>query len=246
MVKVKEDLTGRTFGRLTVLAQVDDYVAPNGRHFARWCCQCNCKEKNIIETTAVCLTQGRTKSCGCFRKERIKETHKKSNDYEIQEDYVIMYTQKGEPFYVDLDDFWKVRDICWYVGTGGYIYGQQNGKYYKLHRFIMNCPDDVYIDHINGSDTLYDNRKSNLRIATPSQNSINHKKTSRNKSGIVGVYQQHGSQKWIAQISKENKKYYLGTFDTFEDAVKVRKEAELKYFGEFAPDYSRREGQDDK
>lgn len=31
MVKVKEDLTGRIFGRLTVIKQAEDYVPPNGR-----------------------------------------------------------------------------------------------------------------------------------------------------------------------------------------------------------------------
>lgn len=241
MVKVKEDLTGKIFGKLTVLCQADDYVNPSGRHFAKWRCQCNCEQKNIIETTTMCLLRGNTTSCGCYQKERTAETHRKHNDYEIQEDYVIMYTHKGEPFYVDLDDFWRVRDICWCIGNGGYIYGQKSGKFYELHRFVMNCPDDAYVDHIHGSNTLYDNRKSNLRIVTPSQNSINQKKSSRNKSGVVGVYQQRGSKKWIAQISKENKKFYLGIFDTFDDAVKARKEAELEYFGEFLPDYDRGE-----
>ena len=48
MVKVKEDLTGRVFGRLTVLCQDEDYVSPSGRHYPRWLCECSCQEHNII------------------------------------------------------------------------------------------------------------------------------------------------------------------------------------------------------
>ena len=45
MVKVREDLTGRTFGKLIVLHQVEDYITPKGKHYARWLCECSCAEK---------------------------------------------------------------------------------------------------------------------------------------------------------------------------------------------------------
>ena len=41
MVKVKKDLTGMVFGRLTVLQQAEDYIAPNGRHSTQWLCECS-------------------------------------------------------------------------------------------------------------------------------------------------------------------------------------------------------------
>ena len=45
MVKVRKDLTGKTFGRLKVLEQADDYIRPsNGAHEAQWLCERSCEE----------------------------------------------------------------------------------------------------------------------------------------------------------------------------------------------------------
>lgn len=49
MKKVKQDLTGMTFGKLMVLHQVEDYITPNGTHMDRWLCECSC-EKHTIKT----------------------------------------------------------------------------------------------------------------------------------------------------------------------------------------------------
>lgn len=69
MVKVKEDLTGRKFGRLTVLKRIEDRISPSGRAVPQWLCECNCEEhtKKIVEHRA--LIEGNCKSCGCIRKE---------------------------------------------------------------------------------------------------------------------------------------------------------------------------------
>lgn len=70
-----DDLTGQVFGRLTVLEY--DHTE-NGRTF--WKCQCSCGNVKVIRRAA--LTQGTTVSCGCYCKERVKEsttTHGYSN-----------------------------------------------------------------------------------------------------------------------------------------------------------------------
>lgn len=69
MVKVKESLVGQVFGRLTVLEQVEDYVTPNGQHYARWFCECACPEHNRVYVTGSDLKKGNVKSCGCLRLE---------------------------------------------------------------------------------------------------------------------------------------------------------------------------------
>lgn len=94
------------------------------------------------------------------------------------------------------------------------------------------------IDHKDGELSRKDNRKSNLRIATRSQNQMNKGKQKNNKSGVVGVGWHKTSGKWAAYIAVDNKQIHLGLFDNFEDAVKARKEAEDKYFGEFSYDNS--------
>lgn len=93
-----------------------------------------------------------------------------------------------------------------------------------MHRFLTNCPEGYDVDHINHH--VNDNRKSNLRICTRSQNNMNRKGK--------GVCWYKARNKWTASITKDNKKYFLGYYDNYEEALKVRKKAEEEYFKEFA------------
>lgn len=235
MVKVREDLTNKKFGRLTVIGQVEDYVNINTNiHYARWRCKCDCG--NYTEVDGSNLKRGTVRSCGCLqsdnRKERASRVFKKYNTFEIQEDYVIMYTLKGEPFYVDLEDFDKVKDVCWSKDKDGYLRGRMNDKSIKLHRLIMNCPDNMVVDHINHE--VSDNRKVNLRIVTQSQNRMNSCVSSLNTSGTTGVSWHKSSSTWRAEITVNYKTIQLGNFKTKGEAIKARKEAEKLYFGEYS------------
>ena len=240
MVKVKEDLTGQTFDRLTVIEQADDHISPNGKHRPRWRCKCNCEKGNEIVVCGDSLKGGKVHSCGCLRKENHYKKMKKYNDYEVQEYYVIMYTSKGEPFFVDLEDFWKVKDICWSKNEDNYIvsgvYGQ---KQICLNRYIMDCPDDKIVDHKNGEESKNNNCKYNLRICTYQENMMNRKINVNNKSGVTGVFYLKRENKWVAQIKYNKKNIRLGYFKNFDDAVDARKKAEDKYFGEFSRRKSR-------
>ena len=84
MVKAKEDLTGRRFGMLTVLCQAEDYVSPQGQHYAQWLCQCDCgRQKEIVQDT---LKAGTIKTCGCGQFNGFKnhnKNQKEKNDSEI-------------------------------------------------------------------------------------------------------------------------------------------------------------------
>ncbi len=48
MVKVKESLVGKQFGRLTVIEQVEDYVSPKGKHRAKYSCKCTCCDDKYV------------------------------------------------------------------------------------------------------------------------------------------------------------------------------------------------------
>lgn len=239
MVKVKKDLTGMVFGKLTVLEQGEDYVSPNGKERkARWKCRCSCDGKEIL----VCgleLKRGHTTSCGCALKGR--KNHKKYNRYEIKDNYVVMYTSKDEPFYVDLEDFEKVRNICWHKTPKGYLIGLVEGKNIFLHRYITDCPNGMIPDHIHGIESIHDNRRSNLRIVTPSQNNMNQKMRINNKSGVKGVHWNNSKQRWIARIGVNGKQIELGEFREYDDAVKARKDAEEEYFGKYSYDNSQKQ-----
>ena len=69
MVKVKEDLTGKKFGKLTVLHQIEDYIKPSGKKVAQWLCECDCQEHNKVIVRGIYLKSGHTQSCGCLRVE---------------------------------------------------------------------------------------------------------------------------------------------------------------------------------
>ena len=87
-----------------------------------------------------------------------------------------------------------------------------------LHREILGLkPGDPWVDHLNG-DRL-DNRRENLRLATPSQNGLNRARPGRaNRSGFIGV-RKHSAGRWSAQVQVERKQHYLGLFDTPEEAA---------------------------
>lgn len=243
MVKVREDLTDRTFGKLKVIEQAEDYIDSKGNHRSQWLCECECG--NIIKVLGVYLKSRNTKSCGCMRKETIHKKLKKYNRYEFVDDYVIGYTSKGEQFYFDLKDYDKVKDICWWRRKDGYItghlYADNKDKLVLLHQLILDFPDMV-IDHICGKHTRNDNRRSNLRKCTTSQNAMNKNEIINNTSGCIGVTWDKNNQKWQAEICANRKRIRLGRFKNFDDAVKARKEAEEKYFGEYSYDNSQKIG----
>lgn len=135
---------------------------------------------------------------------------------------------------IDIDDIDKVKDIKWcLIQTNGYVRGNnKNGKDFLLHRYICNANENELIDHINGNKL--DNRKINLRPVNKSQNAMNSKVPKNNTSGVKGVYWDKRSKKWEASIQINMKKKILGYFENKEDAIKSRKEAENKFFGEYA------------
>jgi hypothetical protein len=140
-----------------------------------------------------------------------------------------MYTEKNEPFFIDLEDFANVKQYSWYKDNHGYIVSTIKRKNYLLHRFIMRVTNGkYYVDHINHD--IIDNRKSNLRVVTPSQNNMNMPIRKNNTSGVKGVSWSKQKNKWHARIMKKN----LGFFDDIKEAEKARKEAEKIYFGEYA------------
>lgn len=84
-----------------------------------------------------------------------------------------------------------------------------------------------FIDHIDGNKS--NNKWSNLREVTESENSRNQKLPSTNKTGVIGVFKNKQGKFCTAIRGFDNKRVYLGTFSTLEEATKVRKKAEIKY-----------------
>lgn len=104
-----------------------------------------------------------------------------------------------------------------------------------LHRFVMNAPKGLQVDHIEGN-TL-DTRKSKLRICTSLENGQNKALSVRGTCGIKGVCWDKRTEKWIAHIRVNYHHKTLGYFDTIEEAAECRRQAEIKYQGDFSRDY---------
>ncbi len=222
------DLTGQQFNRLKVIERTKN----NKSNQIQWLCECNCKDKTKVIVTGNNLKSGNTQSCGCLNKELVSERSKKFNTYDLSGKYGIGYTIKKEPYYFDLEDFNKIKNYCWYKDNDGYIvYKVLHHNAVQMHRLVTNCPDDMEVDHIYHIN--HDNRKSELRIVTKSQNQMNKVLLSNNTSGVKGVYWNKEKEKWHAQITVNNKRINLGYFNILQDAADVRKQAEIEYFGEY-------------
>ena len=111
------------------------------------------------------------------------------------------------------------------------------GKTYRTHRIIWEMhngpiPDDMVIDHINGNPS--DNRLTNLRLATASQNAQNRKTRKDSRTRVKGVTMLRG--KYVAHIFKDGKGMHIGSYETIEAATKARIDAEVVIQGEYAYD----------
>ena len=133
---------------------------------------------------------------------------------------------------IDLEDIEKIKGYkCCYHQGYVQIYDKETKMKIRLHRFIMDCPEDMVVDHIN-HNTL-DNRKENLRICLHQENMHNLSTQKNNSSGVTGVYR--NGKNWAATIYVNGKRKYLGTFKTIDEAKQVREQAEIDYYGDFAP-----------
>lgn len=158
MMTLKEDLTGRTFGNLTVLRYVSK---------GRWLCQCTCGNQKIVAGHN--LKIGTTKSCGCWRKKLLRETHLKHG---------------GEG--TRLFDIWtNMRRRCYNMKHHKYLnYGARGIKVcdewlwgfipFRNWALANGYNDSLSIDRIDVND---DYKPSNCRWVTAKQQARNRSNT---------------------------------------------------------------------
>lgn len=217
---------GVTDSRLSVV-QASNSRAADGT--VKWICRCSCGTTCVV--SGCNLRSGKTLSCGCYQKEMASETHKLFNAYDLSGEFGVGYDSKGREFYFDLEDYDKIKGVCWNVGNDGRVSGMLHGHMVRMHKVVTGTTFEI-IDHANNKP--WDNRKFNLRISNKQTNGINRGCNKNNKLGVKGVNRATGSEKFTARIMVNGKTLYLGTYNTIEEAKVARDSAEKEYFGKFA------------
>lgn len=148
------------------------------------------------------------------------------NEYKIIGDITEIYI-KDKVVLIDTEDLDKIKNNIWHINNHGYACYKRKSTV-MLHSVVFTKIKGMDIDHINKNSL--DNRKSNLRVVTHQENMRNMKKSKANTSGHTGVYL-HPCGKWMPAIRHNGKSIHLGLYSMIEDAIKARKEAEIKYWG---------------
>lgn len=139
---------------------------------------------------------------------------------------------------VDAEDYERVSAVKWHAveSFGRFCAAARvrgTTRRIKMHRFIIDAPEGVVVDHINRNPL--DNRRENLRLATANQNARNISRVAPS-SGLRGVHKvlQKGGVKWRAMIRDGDRIRCLGYYvDKFE-AAKAYDAASEAMVGEFA------------
>lgn len=169
--------------------------------------------------------------------------HVVKNRYEIRGDVTVINVRgrSGSTFEVEIDtadletvdsftNTWYAR---WSESSGRYyIACWRDGKQTSLHRLILSAHPGQVVDHIDNNP--FNNRRSNIRLATHSQNARNRVGVPRSSSKYKGVTFHRNTGKWQAQIRADGHYQYIGLFDDPASAARAYDDKAVELFGEFA------------
>jgi endogenous inhibitor of DNA gyrase (YacG/DUF329 family) len=187
------------------------------------------------------------RSCGRINQARVARESLGPVRYDPEENIYILPIGMGCETIIDacdadlLDVFWSTqvsqhrRYAKRNVGKND-VYGYERA----IHRIIMSrilgrpLTREERVDHVRGIGL--DNRRSNLRLATPAQNAANSLRHKVPLSGYKGVYRDPRGGRFSAKVMKDGKPHCLGTFPTAELAHEAYIKRAKDLFGEFAND----------
>lgn len=211
---------GERYGRMEIVGLLPDKITKSGNTETQVLCQCECG--TIKPALYRALRQGSTTSCGCYMREATSLKNREYNKYYIDDDVTKMYDNRGNYTLIDTEDIERLKPYYFIKDANGYW--STCHKNIKLHRFLMDAPEGMVVDHI--SHDRSDNRKCNLRVCTVGQNNLNNRRK--------GYYYNKADRKWMVICYRDGKRYYGGRYNTEEEAKEASKKLRNKIFGEFA------------
>lgn len=212
-------LVGQRFGHLVIIEEIPLIKRVNSEKRLECLFKCDCGQQ-IIRVFRYVRDSRSVPNCGCMRtiyfSEKVTQ-HGRSGKREYKSwqkmkercncpasHYYADYGGRG----ISYDPKWETFDGFWSEMSEGYR-------------------DDLELDRIDPNGHYC---KENCQWATESHQAFNQRKRKTNTSGRTGVYQKKNG-KWWAEIQKEGETEWLGTFDSFEEAVTAREAKELEYYG---------------
>lgn len=205
----RTDITDQRFGKLVA----QEYLFEDHRNQACWLFRCDCGNEKILSYNQV--KWGGTGSCGCVRRERAGEINK--TDITGQRFGRLAAIRPTERRHGSGSIVWECRCDC--GNTVFYTVNQLR------HGNVQSC-GCLYQE----SRTEWSANRKDLTDNTSISGLISakHPRTD-NVSGVTGVFQDRKNGKWIAYISCQRKRHFLGVFEKKEDAVRARQRAELDF-----------------
>lgn len=211
------DLSVKEVGRLLVLSLNREKSNTRRKY---WNCKCSCGNLKIISSDS--LLSGKSKSCGCLRKEILTELHKthgatNTREYNSYHDMKKRCLNSNTGQYIN------------YGGRGIRICGSWLESFENFYADMGSCPSDKH--SIERVDVNGDYTPENCIWADSFTQAANRRTHKDNSSGRCGVSYIERLDKYQVNIGHNNKSIYLGVYSDFSQACKVREEAELKYYG---------------
>lgn len=219
---MESNYEGYVFGRLLVRLDLglvyNNNLNKRKRKVLAECLNCQPQVKSYCITD---LIRGKTKSCGCLRKEYILEklTKHKRADTPMHNIWRSMKQRC-----LNSND----RGYKHYGGRGITVCERWENSFDNFLADMGEKPLGCELDRINNEKGY---SPENCRWATKSENAFNTRKRKDNTSGKTGVSWNKNSKKWRVQIWVNGEQKSLGLFENFDEAVQARKQAEFEFFG---------------
>lgn len=219
----KLDLVDQVYGRLTVIEEADSHITPGGSKKTRWLCKCECG--NTKEINQGDLRNGKTQSCGCLQKE-LSVKRKTTHGYSAGTTRDPTYTTWA-----------RMKARCNNPNEKGYSnYGGKDITYDPRWETFEGFLEDMderpkgnySIDRVDSNLGYF---KDNCRWVSDESGiqPINKGLSSRNNSGVKGVYWNPRNKTWTATLNVNKKRVLNKSFKNIEDAIAAREAAEEKY-----------------